>query len=116
MEDIFNANRTPMAGKPKPMSLIKQLIILPNQGNGIKTIARLLSRSKNTVKNYFLKLDKLVINPESSKVISYLLKLEEPELYAYFRLGNPAYKDDRYEHFKSKIAYFFSAIEVGSCK
>ncbi|WP_229203548.1 IS21 family transposase [Dyadobacter jejuensis] len=94
------------------MSQIKQLIILRNQGKGIKTIARLLSMSKNTVKTYLIKLDKLVINPECSDVVSNLLKLEEPELYAYFHPGNPAYKDDRYEHFKSKIAYFFKQLKL----
>lgn len=47
-----------MAGKPKPMSQIKQLIILNRQGKGIKTIARILDISKNTVKTYLFKLDK----------------------------------------------------------
>jgi DNA-binding NarL/FixJ family response regulator len=39
-----------MAGKPKPMSQIKQLLILHRQGQGIKAIARNLSMSRNTVK------------------------------------------------------------------
>lgn len=39
-----------MAGKPKPMSQIKQLIRLYQAGTGKKTIARDLGLSKNTVK------------------------------------------------------------------
>ncbi|PZX49567.1 helix-turn-helix domain-containing protein, partial [Algoriphagus chordae] len=49
-----------MAGKPKPMSQIKQMIILNRQGKGVKTIARMLDISKNTVKTYLFKLDKLL--------------------------------------------------------
>ena len=41
-----------MAGKPKPMSQIKQLLQLYKQGKGKKTIARSLNISKNTVKVY----------------------------------------------------------------
>ena len=39
-----------MAGKSRPMSQIKQLIRLKQQGYAIKAIARCLSLSKNTVK------------------------------------------------------------------
>ncbi|AIM35469.1 hypothetical protein KO02_01435 [Sphingobacterium sp. ML3W] len=41
-----------MVGKPKQMSQIKQLIRLYQDGNGIKTIARSLGMSKNTVRSY----------------------------------------------------------------
>jgi DNA-binding NarL/FixJ family response regulator len=41
-----------MAGKPKRMGQIKQLIRLHGQGLGKKTIARQLGMSKNTVKAY----------------------------------------------------------------
>ena len=44
-----------MAGKPKPMSQIKQLLQLHQQGKGIKFIARSLGISKNTVKAYLAK-------------------------------------------------------------
>lgn len=46
-----------MAGKIKPMSQIKQLLILHEQGNGKKAIARILGISKNTVKSYLSKLE-----------------------------------------------------------
>jgi DNA-binding NarL/FixJ family response regulator len=41
-----------MAGKPKRMGQVKQLIRLYEQGLGKKTIARKLGMSKNTVKTY----------------------------------------------------------------
>ena len=41
-----------MAGKPKPMSQIKQLLQLHEQGKNKKFIARSLGISKNTVKAY----------------------------------------------------------------
>jgi DNA-binding NarL/FixJ family response regulator len=41
-----------MAGKPRPMSQIKQLLRLHSQGYSIKAIARTLGISKNTVKSY----------------------------------------------------------------
>lgn len=96
-----------MAGKPKPMSQIKQLIILHNQGKGRKTIARTLGISKNTVKAYLEKL-KMLQNPSKGKGFSsrQLIKLADPELEAKFHPGNPAYKEvDRYEDFKSRLPY-----------
>jgi len=44
-----------MAGKIKPMSQIKQLLLLLGQGKKIKFIARTLGMSKNTVKSYISK-------------------------------------------------------------
>ena len=89
-----------MAGKPKSMSQIKQLIQLHQQGKSIKSIARNLSISKNTVKSYLEKV-------ASSKIdVQALLKLEDPILEGEFNAGNPAYKDERYDHFISKLDYF----------
>jgi transposase len=48
-----------MAGKPKRMGQIKQLILLQQQGHGIKAIARELGMSKNTVKTYLKKVTAL---------------------------------------------------------
>mgnify|MGYP006176029651 FL=1 len=81
-----------MAGKPKPMSQIKQLIILNRQGNGVKTIARILDVSKNTVKTYLFKLDKLLTGKRAEKMTTEkILNLDEPELYALFHPGNTSY-------------------------
>ena len=77
-----------MAGKPKPMSQIKQLIILNRQGKSTKTIARLLGMSKNTVKAYLFKLDKLLAGTGTAgNTAEKLLRLGEPEVYALFHPG-----------------------------
>ena len=89
-----------MAGKAKPMSQIKQLLQLQKQGKSRKYIARSLGISKNTVKAY---LTKLVLIKMS---IDELLSLEGPELEIKFHVGNPAYKDERFEHLKSHLEYF----------
>jgi len=89
-----------MAGKGKPMSQIKQLIRLHQQGKGKKTIACNLNISKNTVKVY---LDKL----RSSKFkTSTLLSMDDPVLEAIFHPGNPAYKDTRFEELKDRLDYY----------
>lgn len=89
-----------MAGKPKRMSQIKQLLRLHKQGKGIKTIAQDLGISKNTVKSYLSKLDTLRYSIET------LLAMEDPELEAVFHPGNPAYKDTRFEELKTMFDYF----------
>lgn len=89
-----------MAGKPKRMSKIKQLLRLHQQGNGKKTIARNLGISKNTVKNYLDKFDASKFN------IDTLLSMEDPTLEVIFHPGNPAYKDNRFEHLKSRLDYY----------
>lgn len=63
-----------MAGKPRPMSQIKQLLRLHSQGYSIKAIARTLGISKNTVKSYLSKLESVNIEPQE------LLQLEDPAL------------------------------------
>ena len=96
-----------MAGKPKPMSQIKQLILLHRQGKGVKTIAGILAISKNTVKTYLFKLDKLLTGKRAEKMTTEtLLSLDEPELYTLFHPGNPSYKDSRYDYFKANLDYY----------
>jgi len=89
-----------MAGNPKSMSQIKQLIQLHQQGKSIKFIARSLAISKNTVKSYLEKVASAEIDVDA------LLKLDDPILEGEFHAGNPAYKDERYEHFIGKLDYF----------
>jgi len=72
-----------MAGKPKRMSLVKQLLRMHSQGKGIKTIARSLHISKNTVKSYIKKVE------VSRTPLSTLLALEDPALEAALLAGNP---------------------------
>lgn len=83
-----------MAGKPKPMSQIKQLIRLYQQAESKKSIARNLGISKNTVKAYISKLEGLKTDFKE------LLSLDDPVLEARFHAGNPAYKDNRYDTLK----------------
>jgi len=66
-----------MAGKPKRMSQIKQLRLYQS-GGGIKTIARILGMSKNTVKSYLKKMVDGGFNTEE------LLKQEDPLLEKSF--------------------------------
>jgi transposase len=99
-----------MAGKPKPMSQIKQLLILHEQGKGTKTIARILGISRNTVRSYLAKLD-AVITGKQSICLRDLLKMENPELEAKFHPGSPSYKDDRYDHFIAQIDYFQAELK-----
>ncbi len=94
-----------MAGKTKPMSKIKQLLRLHEQGMAIKFIARSLEIARNTVREYLQKLK------HSKRSISELLAMEDPELEAFFHLGNPAYKDLRYEHMKNLLAYLEKELE-----
>jgi DNA-binding NarL/FixJ family response regulator len=63
-----------MAGKTRPMSQIKQMIRLHQQGYAIKAIARSLSISKNTVKTYLYKIGEAKLN------MSDLLAVEDPVL------------------------------------
>ena len=86
-----------MAGKPKSMSLIKQLLKLYQQGYKIKRMARELGLSKNTVKSYLSKTE------QNKWEIDDLIALENPELEAKFHAGNPAYKDDRYDQLKGQL-------------
>lgn len=89
-----------MAGKPKPMSQIKQLLRLHKRGAKIKRIARETDMSKTTVKSYLSKLSSLKFSIEA------LLELDDPILEKLFHPGNPAYKDNRYEELKAEFPYF----------
>ncbi len=63
-----------MAGKSRLMSQIKQFIRLHREDYPIKTIARHLSISKNTVKSYLKKLSDLNLSLER------ILEKEDPVL------------------------------------
>jgi transposase len=107
-----------MAGKTKPMSQIKQLLNFHKQGKKIKTIARILDISKNTVKSYLKKLEGFQ-TPSTGKswTIDELVKLESPVLEMKFHSGNPSYKEERYEDFKSRISYLHKELKrVGVTK
>lgn len=94
-----------MAGKPKPMSQVKQILRMHYKGIGIKTIARNLQISKNTVKDYLRKV------AASSISIPELLKLEDPILEKKLFSGNPSYKDERYELLKNQLKYYAKELK-----
>ncbi len=100
-----------MAGKPKRMGQLKQLIRLHGQGPGKKTIARQLGMSKNTVKAYLQKIETGELTTGS------LLSLDEPVLEGKLFAGNPSYKQDRYEGIKDGLAYFAKELaKVGATR
>ena len=94
-----------MAGKPKSMSQVKQLLRLHKKGESKRAIARLLGMSRNTVKAYLNKL--LLMDAD----IDELLALEEPVLEKQFHIGNPAYKENRYRHLKSRLDYYVKELD-----
>lgn len=100
-----------MAGKPKKMSQVQQILQMHKQGHGTKTIARNLGISKNTVKVY--------LNKYSSSKLSLdtLLKMEDHALEKVFHPGNPAYKDGRFDDLKSNLDYYEEELKrVGVTK
>ena len=95
------------------MSQIKQLLLLHQQGKGKKTIARILGISKTTVKVYLDKLQSLTASDKGAKALTIadLVKLESPLLEARFHPGNPAYKQERYEHLKANLDFYLSELK-----
>ena len=94
-----------MAGKAKAMSQIKQLLRLHQQGDSIKSIARSLGISKNTVKSYLMKL------AMGKLPVSELLELDDPVLEGNFHAGSPAYKDPRFEHMSNNLTYYSKQLK-----
>lgn len=94
-----------MAGKPKRMSQIKQLLRLLKQGKGKREIGRILNISKNTVKAYIEKTDRLKLSLDE------LLSLDEFELEKKFHAGNPAYSDERFSVLSSKLDYYIKEFQ-----
>ena len=67
-----------MAGTPKSISMIKQILHLHGLGYGIKTISRELGVSKNTVKRYLRRAESKGLPPEvvsthNNEVLGYIL-------------------------------------------
>ena len=89
-----------MAGTIINMSKVKQVLRMHAQGLSNRRIARELGLYKGTVNNY---IDKIKNHRYG---IGELLALDDPELESKLFTGNPAYKDSRFEEFKSKIPYF----------
>ena len=80
-----------MAGKITLMSTVKQVLLKHQHGDSIRSIARHLSISRNTVKSYLAKVETLGIG------IDALLALDDMQLESRFHVGNPAYSDLRHD-------------------
>ncbi len=91
--ELSQQNNTKMSGKPKEMSLIKQVLQLKQLGETNRSIARQLPVNKETVNNYIRQMK------ESGWQIDELLSLEDPELDRMFHAGSAAYTDERMEEF-----------------
>ncbi len=93
-----------MATKPIRMSTLKQIIQLKKQGAGIKTIARSLGISKNTVKKYLRLLESEATLNATSPMAS------EQELVAWLSRPRSA-TQDRYEHFQTLLPYLEKELQ-----
>ncbi len=93
-----------MAGKSTSMSKIKQVLQLSENGVSNRQIARDLDINKETVNNYvrFFGGDPLSLKE--------VLKMEDPELEARFRAGNPAYTDYRHQTFLDELTDFKTSL------
>lgn len=99
-----------MAGTILLMSKLKQMLIMYKQGIAIKSIARNLGISKNTVKSYLFKL-KGIIGDLNGKDIDYFIELPEHALESKFHSGNPAYKQQRYDDFKLMLPHWSNELK-----
>jgi len=89
-----------MPGKITRMSKIKQLMLLHQHGESNRKIAQELVLDKGTVNDFVRKLKGHELR------IDELLLLDDPILESKFMAGNAAYKDERFEEFKTLIPYF----------
>lgn len=96
-----------MAGKPKPMNVVKQVLKMHHQGKGNKTIARALTISKHTVKSYMGKI-------KDPYPLTALPALEDPQPEATLLAGSPAYRDERYILLKRKLDFYIRRLKKTS--
>lgn len=89
-----------MASIPKKMNIIKQVLTGRKNGKSVRELADLYGISPTTVQRYWS------MAKEDPLGIDNLLKLEDPELNHRFNGGNPAYCDERFEDFKTRLPYF----------
>ena len=88
-----------MAYQTKTMNEIKQILLLKSQGESIKGIARALSISKNTVKQYLKRFSQLDMPSEAA------LDMESPVLAEHFVTTSDDEKE-KYAAFLSRAEYF----------
>lgn len=94
-----------MSGKTTSMSNIKQMLLLLQASKGIKTIASITGISRNTIKSYKVRLEKMDAS------IDDLLLLDDPVLESVFHVGNPAYSDKRFDTLKLLLDDYIKELE-----
>lgn len=93
-----------MAGKPIRMTSLKQIIQLREQGAGIKTIARSLGLSKNTVKKYLRRIE------TGGSSVGEVVHCQEDQLAAWLT-GPPSPTQSRYEHLQTLLPYLEKELQ-----
>lgn len=97
-----------MPGKTTEMRVVKQIIILHEQGLSNRAIAKHCALNKETVNNYIRKLKALDLPARR------LLDMDDPELEGKFFAGNPAYLQDKYERLKSRLPQILKDLKAKS--
>lgn len=95
-----------MAGTPKEMSKIKQLLLLHQQGVSNRRAALQVGMNKETANKYIKKAE------EDKLDLKELLALPDPVLEYRFLGGNPAYSDPRYELLKKNLEYYRTQLKM----
>jgi transposase len=93
-----------MAGKTITMSKVKQIILLRNNGIGLKTIAKAVGVSRNTVKKYLRLIEVKGYNPLT------LLSQPDHQVEALFAEPDPV-SQDRYKALEAMFPYIQSELK-----
>jgi transposase len=95
-----------MAGKTISMHQIKQIIELLSKNYSVRSIVRLSGISRNTIRDYRLRIDRSKISFEE------LLKLDNETLSGLLerKLTLPQDDSDRRKDFENRLDYFFSEL------
>lgn len=94
-----------MAANKKAMSTVKQIIRLHADKKGIKTIARICSVSKNTIKRYVRAIETLGIS------LDYLLQMDDYALEELFVKSDSEKDTSRYTDFLGRCDYWQSELK-----
>ncbi|HUM43208.1 MAG TPA: hypothetical protein PKI14_09690 [Fervidobacterium sp.] len=94
-----------MSGKTTSMNKIKQMLLLLQASKGVKTIAGITGISRNTIKSYKVRPEKMDAGIED------LLLLDDPVLESVFHAGNPAYSDKRFDTLKLLLDDYIKELE-----
>ncbi len=94
-----------MAGKPTPMSKLKQALQLHASGASNRSIATSLGLYKSTVNKYVRWFKGLSLS------LDVVLQKDDPELERLFNGGNPAYADKRFDRLAVLLPHFQAELQ-----